>query len=149
MRLHRHAIILATILTAGLAFAQDPPGSVRITVTGIEGDDGRIICALFSSSKDRGFPLDVSAANRVRRSIDGRSVVCEWTGLKRGYYAVSAAHDVNDNGKCDVNFLGVPIEAWAASNNARPVMRAPAFLEARFLVSPGDTVTQKVQLKYP
>ena len=54
--------------------------------------------------------------------------------LKPGTYAISCFHDLNDNGKLDTNFMGIPSEPYGFSNNARPKFRAPKWSEAKFEV---------------
>lgn len=63
---------------------------------------------------------------------------CTFTNLPAGSYAVSAAHDVNGNGKPDRSFVGIPTEPWAVSNNVRPTLRPPRFAEAPFVLTVGE-----------
>lgn len=50
--------------------------------------------------------------------------------LAKGRYAVVAFHDENGNGKLDVNFLGMPLEAYGFSNNVFGQAAAPSFDKA-------------------
>jgi uncharacterized protein (DUF2141 family) len=52
------------------------------------------------------------------RAVAGMQSVV-FTNLTPGTYAVIVFHDENDNGKLDKTALGMPIEAFAISNNAR------------------------------
>lgn len=40
-------------------------------------------------------------------------------------------HDVNSNGDCDLNFLGIPTEPYGFSRNVQPVFKVPSFTETR------------------
>jgi uncharacterized protein (DUF2141 family) len=44
-------------------------------------------------------------------------------------------HDENDNNKMDNNFLGIPIEDYGCSNNAKGFMGPPKWIDAKFEVS--------------
>jgi len=55
--------------------------------------------------------------------------------LKPGEYAVSSFYDKNDNGKLDTNFLGIPKEPTAMSNNAKGSFGPPKFKDAKFIFS--------------
>jgi len=74
----------------------------------------------------------------VKEAINVEAAGCASPVLYRihipfGRYAIVVYHDVNGNGILDKNMFGVPAEAWGASNNARPHLRAPAFKECVFV----------------
>lgn len=48
-------------------------------------------------------------------------------------YAIAVFHDLNSNGKLDKNALGLPLEPYGFSNNARSTFSAPSFSQASFL----------------
>ena len=48
-------------------------------------------------------------------------------------YAIAVFHDLNSNGKLDKNALGLPLEPYGFSNNARNTFSAPSFSQASFL----------------
>jgi len=52
--------------------------------------------------------------------------------LPGGEYAVRVAHDRNGNGKLDSNFVGVPTEPWAMSNNPSGGFGRPSWDQAKF-----------------
>ena len=60
--------------------------------------------------------------------------------LPEGVYAAQVMHDLNGNGELDANFLGMPREPWAFSNNAVG-RRGPAKWEdAKFEISADTTL---------
>jgi len=62
--------------------------------------------------------------------------------LPKGEWAVAITQDMNNNDKIDKNFLGIPTEPYAFSNNIRPTMAAPDFNECKFMVDgPGKVVS--------
>ncbi|WP_201977182.1 DUF2141 domain-containing protein [Hymenobacter rubidus] len=62
--------------------------------------------------------------------------------LPKGEWAVAITQDLNNNDKIDKNFLGIPTEPYAFSNNVRPTVAAPGFDECKFMVDgPGKVVS--------
>jgi uncharacterized protein (DUF2141 family) len=62
--------------------------------------------------------------------------------LPKGEWAVAITQDMNNNDKVDKNFLGIPTEPYAFSNNIRPTVAAPGFDECKFVVDgPGKVVS--------
>ena len=62
--------------------------------------------------------------------------------LPKGEWAVAITQDMNSNDKVDKNFLGIPTEPYAFSNNIRPTVAAPGFDECKFVVDgPGKVVS--------
>ena len=51
--------------------------------------------------------------------------------LENGVYALGIFQDVNNNEKFDLNFLGIPKEPFALSNNP-PLMSSPTFEDCQF-----------------
>ena len=105
---------------------------------------GEVGCALFSSAT--GFPNENVAMPAQWQAPNTDSVVCRFTDIKPGPYAVAVSHDLNGNRRTDTNFLGIPIEDWGVSNNVRPKLRAPTFDEARFEVAATGVTTIEVKL---
>ena len=62
--------------------------------------------------------------------------------LPKGEWAVVITQDLNNNDKVNKNFIGIPTEPYAFSNNIRPTVAAPDFNECKFLVNgPGQVVS--------
>jgi uncharacterized protein (DUF2141 family) len=60
--------------------------------------------------------------------------------LAHGEWAVAITQDTNNNDKLDKNFMGIPTEPYAFSNNVRPKLAPPAFEECKFTVNGAGTV---------
>jgi uncharacterized protein (DUF2141 family) len=119
---------------------------IGVTVVGLKSADGFLGCALFAQALAERFPLDLSQAVIQRAPARVGSMRCEFVGLPAGRYAVSASHDVNGNGKPDRNFVGLPTEPWAVSNNVRPTLRAPRFAEAALTLTEGESMQIELRL---
>lgn len=62
--------------------------------------------------------------------------------LPKGEWAVAITQDLNNNDKIDKNFIGIPTEPYAFSNNVRPTLAAPDFNECKFMVDgPGKVIS--------
>ena len=62
--------------------------------------------------------------------------------LPKGEWAVAITQDLNNNDKIDKNFIGIPTEPYAFSNNVHPTVAAPKFNECKFTVEgPGKVVS--------
>lgn len=73
---------------------------------------------------------------------EGKSQFSLPIDLPRGEWAVAITQDMNSNDKVDKNFLGIPTEPYAFSNNIRPTVAAPGFDECKFVVDgPGKVVS--------
>ena len=126
----------------------DPPNVAEISVqiVGFRNDNGVVRVALFNGAA--GFPSDPSKAWRTRvLPIANQRATTTFPGVAPGVYALSVIHDENNNGKLDVNLLGIPTEGVGASNNAKGSFGPPSFDAAKFVVSPPDT-TQIIRITY-
>lgn len=104
-------------------------GWLEVQVTGIPDDQGTLACSLHADPS--GFPGGVGVASQRVRHGGGRGL-CRFGDVAPGRYAVAVMQDANDNGRLDVNLLGLPVEAWGVSGPARPRLRAPRFDESAF-----------------
>ncbi|MGI4823159.1 MAG: DUF2141 domain-containing protein [Janthinobacterium lividum] len=72
---------------------------------------------------------------------EGKNTISVPVQLAPGEWAVALSQDTNDNDKLDKNFLGIPTEPYAFSNNIRPRFAAPKFEECKFMVDgPGKVI---------
>lgn len=105
---------------------------------------GRILVALYDSRsayEGGGAPVRQAAVE-----VSGPSASAAFDGLAEGDYAMRAFHDVNGDGRMDVNPFGLPVEPYAFSNNARGAMGPARWDQARVAVA-GGPVVQTISLK--
>ena len=60
-------------------------------------------------------------------------------------YKRQAFHDVNENGKMDTNFIGIPKEPIGISNNAKGFMGPPKFNNAKFLLNKNTVISIDIE----
>jgi uncharacterized protein (DUF2141 family) len=109
--------------------AAQPAGEVRLTVTGLRSASGMVRCELFDNAQ--AFPRGREIAGAAVPIADGRAV-CVFRGVPAGRYAIAFMHDENGNGRMDFNLVGIPVEGYGFSNNARALLGPPSFTEAAF-----------------
>ena len=135
-----YLVAIGSAFAIGSAHAQE----LIVKVTMVKSTQGEVGCALFSSAN--GFPTENVAFPTKWQASSTDGVVCRFTDIKPGPYAVAVSHDLNGNRRTDTNFLGIPKEDWGISNNVRPNLRAPTFDEARFDVGATGVTTLEIKL---
>ena len=127
----------AVLLSSGPANAAPAPETARLTIsfTGVSKPGGAIMAGVFDSRE--AFDGD-KPVQGVRIPVTGPSASQTITGLKPGRYAIKAYHDVNGDGRMNTNPFGMPIEPYAASNNAPSRMAPPAWADAAIDLVAGD-----------
>jgi uncharacterized protein (DUF2141 family) len=132
-------------VTVPAAQAAHAAAVLHVRVVNLRSSTGQVICTLFNSPA--AFPSDSSkAVGQIAAPIKDGAAVCSFGGLAPGKYALVVFHDENSNGKFDRNWLGLPKEGYAFSNNVRPVFSPPSFKAAAFDYAGGDqwlTVTMR------
>ncbi len=136
-----YAFLIAAL---SLAAEQSQPGdddtlasiaSLEIEFTGMSAQKGEVHVTLYDSA-------DAWKEGRLFRAthvaVTGSKVTTRFDGLASGRYAMTAFHDLNDNGKLDVDATGVPVEPTAFSNNASGNGGTPKWAHASIGLTPGS-----------
>ena len=101
--------------------------TLTVKITSIESQKGMIEISVYN---DPGKFAQVGKTYKmVRIKPDGSELIHQFTNLPPGKYAICTFHDENANKICDKNFIGIPTEAYAFSNNIRPKFAIPSFEE--------------------
>ena len=113
---------------------------MTIRVVGISEIKGNLMLALFDKSE--GFGNDNCAIKKQVIKVVQSNQEITLTDLKAGKkYAIALYHDVNSNKRLDKNFLGMPIEKYGFSNDARNTFSPPSFESAAFKFNQGEEMT--------
>jgi uncharacterized protein (DUF2141 family) len=113
-----------------LGFQKAPVGAthdLKITVTHLANSNGLVEFAIYKTPELFTKTGKTCRLERVTAKKGEVSTVIE--NLEAGKYAIVVYHDENHNKICDKNFLGIPTEAYAFSNNVRPNLSVPGFDE--------------------
>lgn len=131
--------------------AEQPPtpqpgaGRLSIEISGIEPQAGTIRVAIFRPGDQ--FP-DVESASELTSvaAPDAKQVTVDFHLLPPGKYAVAVYQDKNDDGVLNKARIGLPLERYGFSNNARRVMGPPSYEAAAFELG-AEPVVQTITLK--
>lgn len=116
------------ILASTTIVAQDAKVDLKVKITGIKNNNGKIMVGLYDSE---GNFLKKTFQSKST-IIKGNSAYVVFENLNKGEYAISLYHDENNNDKLDTNFFGIPKEDYVTSNNAKGFMGPPKYADAKF-----------------
>ncbi|MEP1032298.1 DUF2141 domain-containing protein [Ekhidna sp.] len=120
---------VSIILCSILSYSQNSCDLV-VKVENIKEVKGSLKIAIYNQ-EDHFLSKEMMSDGKM---IDSNQVEFIFKGLGEGTYAISLYHDENDNGKLDANFIGIPSEPYAFSNNAKGMFGPPSFAECKFEV---------------
>lgn len=123
------AAVLAIPLAASAA-------DLRVAVSDGPAVPATLYVALFDSAE--ALTADKAVAAQTLPMRDGKAQLV-FVGLPPGRYALKSFADENGNGKLDANLVGVPIERYGFSNDARGRMGPPTFDAAAVLLEAADS----------
>ena len=99
-----------------------------VTLNNTENGKGKVYVAL---CMEETF-MKGRCAYEVARAARSKATSVSFTSVPAGIYAISAFYDLDDDEELDTNFIGVPKEPTAASNNAVGRNGPPEFTDAKF-----------------
>lgn len=105
-------------------------GTLIVKFLGLKSSEGNIKVALANSKSnysDHKNPY-IGITAEIKNNIS--TAVIE--NIPFGEYAVKAFHDEDANDKLNTNFLGIPMEDYGFSNNARGTFGPPSWEDAKF-----------------
>ncbi len=119
-------------LCGGMAAADNiASSSLRIIVKGLKNDCGAVVVHLFNSQEEY---LKAAFISVVARPLS-KKAIAEFRDLPIGEYAFVLIHDKNENGILDQNALGLPMERYGFSRNARGRFGPAKYHDAKFVVN--------------
>jgi len=116
--------ITSFTMSAGSAIAAD----LAVDVSGVVEAKGEVYAAVYNR-EENWLRLNF-AKTKVPAAVG--TVRLTFAGLPPGEYAVTVFHDVNGNGKLDINVFGIPSEPTGSSNDAPAHFGPPRYAAARF-----------------
>ncbi len=140
----RKRAILAVLAGLGLP-APAGAAELEVEITGVRSANGMVRLALYNDPDK--FPKRSGSIAGGDVAAAKGSVVYVFRNLPPGLYAVAIYHDANANRKFDKSSLGLPLEGFGFSNDARPVFSAPGF-EAAAVTLKAPRTRIKISLAY-
>lgn len=136
----KYAAILLMVLPC-ISYA----GELELRLYGNELPGNEVRVALYSARSAAQFPSDDTVYRGVLAKAATDSVTVIVKDIPPGTYAVAAYVDDNKNGHLDKDFIGIPIEDYGFSNDARSMLGEPEFKDSAFEVK-DVTVTLSIHL---
>jgi uncharacterized protein (DUF2141 family) len=121
-----------------LSAAQAAAADLTIRVENVLPAGGVLRLGLYNAAL---YPDDDSKpiASADVPAIGGETVVT-LHGIAPGIYAIEAFQDVNANNKMDTSWVGLPLEPFGFSQDAKPFLSKPAFDEVKFALAAGENI---------
>jgi uncharacterized protein (DUF2141 family) len=139
-------IVLAVVIMPLVSLGAMADSLVKIEVSGLAEAKGSIYIAVYNSDDTWLGDDTVMASEVVIAEALSDGLVHAELQLPEGEYALSIFHDVNDNGEMDTNWIGLPKEPVALSNNARPKFGPPKYKDAVFTLG-AEPVLQEIDMQ--
>jgi uncharacterized protein (DUF2141 family) len=124
----------------------DTLSSLVINLSGMQNTNGKVNIALYNSSGSFNDPNQ--AFRELFLPCSGGNMVITLDSIVPGDYAFAIFHDENDNQNLDQNWLNIPTEGFAFSNNAMGSFGPPSWTQAKFTIPNSTTVTQNITLNF-
>ncbi len=131
-------VLLAAALLAAPACTAAVAADLTIRVENVLPAGGTLRLGLYDAA---GYPRDdsnpVAAADVA--ATPGVTIVT-LRNIAPGTYAIQAYQDVNSNDKMDTSWIGLPLEPFGFSRDAKPFLSKPSFDAVKFAVTAEDTM---------
>ena len=99
--------------------------SLDIEIENLKSNKGNINVLISDESKN-----EIASATFIR--VKGLKAEVSFDSIYPGKYAIQFYHDENQNGKLDMNLIGIPKESYGSSNDVKPVLGPPKFEKMLF-----------------
>jgi uncharacterized protein (DUF2141 family) len=126
------ASLLVALIAAPAAVAEELTGILIVEISGLKDASGDVYIAVYDSDStwlsEETFK---DAKLTIAEALDGDLVRTEMH-LPLGNYALTVFYDEDNDGELDTNFIGIPKEPIAMSNNAVAKFGPPKYEDAVF-----------------
>lgn len=129
-----------------IAVTSDSLSTLIVNVSGMKNTNGKLNIALYNNSDNFNKPELVY--KELFLTLPGQSMTVTFDSIPAGTYAFALFHDENDNQILDQNFLNIPQEGFAFSNNSMGSFGPPTYNQAKFNIPKNSTVTQNISLRF-
>lgn len=131
-RLCARILLSLAALFPGAAAAAD----LTVHVEGVLAAGGTLRLGLYDEAR---YPDDNSkpVASADVPATPGETLIT-LHGVAPGVYAIEAFQDVNSNNKMDTSWIGLPLEPFGFSLDAKPFLSKPSFDAVKFTLAEGN-----------
>ncbi len=117
-----------------------------MTATGARRIAGNVTFTLYGD-RPEAFLAPRGSIAITRVMLASRQADTCFAVSRPGTYAVAIYHDENNNHHFDRSLIGLPVEGYGFSRNARIFLGPPSFSSVRFAVGP-DGTAMSISLRY-
>ena len=128
-------------------YPSDGPKKKRTLIVKFNGmisSNGNVKVALCNSDENYKNHKEPFIGKSV--PINKNNAIIEFDDLPIGEYAIKAFHDEDANDDLNTNILGIPIEDYGFSNNARGMFGPPSWEDAKFILN-DETKIVEIEIK--
>jgi uncharacterized protein (DUF2141 family) len=119
-------------------------GSLVVKFNEISSSNGNVIIALCNSEANYTDHKSPFIGKSI--PIDKNTATVIFNDLLFGEYAIKAFHDEDANEDLNTNILGIPVEDYGFSNNARGLFGPPSWEDAKFRFG-DDSIIVEIVIK--
>jgi uncharacterized protein (DUF2141 family) len=138
----RSILIVALLLFKPTPHHQEAFFQLSVQIQTSETPQGKLYVTLHNS--ENSFQNDAFFQFKKLDVLTSTSAVV-FDSLPKGNYALKVFHDLNDNGKLDTSFLGLPKEPYGFSNNAMGNFGPPSFEQSIIVLT--QNLEHQIQLR--
>ena len=138
--------VLVLVFLCHATVAEDLPGILIVEISGLKDVTGNVYIAAYNS--DSTWLSDETVLEQkvvIAEALDGDLVRTELQ-LPLGEYALSVFYDSDGDGELDTNFIGMPKEPIALSNNAVAKFGPPKYDDAVFTLG-AEPLIQSISMR--
>jgi uncharacterized protein (DUF2141 family) len=143
MKLYLYLLAILHFLFLNVTFSQEEISKYYITdlkgnislemeINNLESNNGPIYIRILDKNEN---PVIVGTS-----LVDNYSTKISFDSIYPGRYAVQFYHDENQNGKLDLNLIGIPKESYGSSNNVKPLLGPPNFKKMLFNLTENEKI---------
>jgi uncharacterized protein (DUF2141 family) len=125
-----------------------PESEVEVAISNIKSPKGVFVISFYNDEKL--FPKpgkDILTEKFAVKDTTARIVKIKLPA--QSWYAIAMFQDEDENGKIKQDKIGVPLEAYAFSNNIHPKTSAPSFAACKFFVEANRNSSIAIKLMQP
>lgn len=135
----RYFFIILSLLVLTSTTSYEATAYLTVKITNIENNKGVLEIGLYNNKNK--FPEVGQTFKMVRVKPEGKELEYKFKYLGAGDYAICIYHDKNGDGECNKNWIGIPTESYAFSNNFRPKLSKPSFSDCSFSLKDARMIT--------
>jgi len=113
---------------------------LHLTIENLGSTTAPVLIGLYGA--DNEFLNDKDTLRKYKFVPDGDVLKASITDLQYGTYAMALFQDMDNDGKIERNFIGIPKDPYGFSNNARPAFKAPSFEDCCFDYSENENTVE-------